>query len=175
MAHEDLLSMIEHSEAMEQARKGEVTVKRSYLEKLKANQKTSKHSVNLVMGDPWDDGHGKSEVVMIETNLGVKEIQKAFKAGAKKIGIPLRRGEWDIADDYEENVLTREYYDKFVKHGFEFDVSEHDWLNEDELNIWTDVYVELYLFCVKKGNPDFEYEVIKSKNNIDIGGYGLFY
>lgn len=134
------------------------------------------YSINLMMGDPYADGHGKSEVTMIESNLNVKDLLKAFKAGSKKIGVDFD----EIASDYEEDKLTNEDHDKFVAHGFSFDkVSEFDWTDEDDeyyaLRLDTDLFAELYLFCVKVGRPDFEYKVIRSKNNIDIGGYGLFW
>jgi hypothetical protein len=135
-----------------------------------------KHTINLIVGDWSHDGHNMTDTVTIHSNLNVKELEAAYKKGAKKIGVDPTK---EIAEEYEDNKISKEAYDKLVTHGFDvkdlIDVPDPD-ESEDSYDLYSsEAFSEIWLFVAKTGNPDFEYEMLEeSDNSINIGGYGLF-
>jgi hypothetical protein len=129
------------------------------------------HNINLVVGDWSKDGHNQSESVTIRTNLKLQEVQAAYNKGVKKIGFDLLK---NCCHDYEDNVIQPQFVEKLKSSGYKFD--ENDDLDDEEgWFVDTDIWVELYLFFVKTGNPDFEHEIISDNESIKLGGYGLFF
>ena len=117
---------------------------------------------NLVIGDWSDDGHGKTATITIKSNLTSKGIEKAFKVGAKKIGVDIT----SLCEDYEDYGLPDEAIAKLKKAGYEGDEEE------GFLEAGYESFAAIYLFTVKIGDPSFEYKEVDGKN-INIGGYGL--
>ncbi len=141
------------------------------MSKKKEKNATLPYMINLVMGDQSGDGHGRTEHVTIISNLEKKDIEIAYKAGAKKTKVDLSK---NIACDYEDNKISKEIIEKLIKFGFK----GLDYVvgSDDCYSLWSDTYSYLWLFLVSVGNPDFKYEVINDDSpDIDIGGYGLFY
>jgi hypothetical protein len=137
------------------------------------------HTITLVLGDPYHDGHNISHNEYIKSNLTIKEIQGAYKKGVKKIGVDLSE---DICAGSEENSLEFQYFKKFIDAGFlkfGFELNKDDLKsikNEKDIEyLDSDMFVALYLFTVFIGNGEFKYELIENEeSNIDIGAYGLF-
>lgn len=131
--------------------------------------------IALVLGDWSQDGHNKTETVLIESNLSKKEIEKAYQKGAEKAGISI----CDCCEDYEDNQLSPDQIEKleafipglrkeFEKHGAVFE-------EDEDVRIYTDEFTFCYLETVKFGNPKFKYKIVKADSaEIQIGGYGLF-
>lgn len=132
-----------------------------------------KFTINLVLGDWSNDGHGWTETVVICSNLDTKSLEKAYKAGAKKAGVDWKNC---VAKDYKDNSITIENVDKLAVHGFKIeDVSEDDEPEDSKYSLYTNGYTLGWLFVAKLGNPDFRYEIVENScHNINIGGYGLF-
>lgn len=137
------------------------------------------NSINLIVGDWSHDGHSMTDTIAIKSNLTKEEIKNAYKQGVKTIGIDLSK---DICTEYDVCSISKEQFDKFISLGFvpswmkkykperlakEFSKIDLDFIGE--------FFVEMYLFTVKLGNSDFEYEIEdECENEINIGGYGLF-
>jgi len=57
----------------------------------------------LILGDWSDDGHGKTETFIVESNKPVDEAREAYFEAVKKTGIDF--GE-QVCRDYEDNTWT---------------------------------------------------------------------
>jgi hypothetical protein len=118
--------------------------------------------LSLLMGDPSGDGHGQTGTLLLLSNLSAKEVEKAYKKGAKKLGIDVRK---DVAAQFEDRTISASDLQKFKDAGMAWE-GDADFL-------WTDSYAKLFLFTVKVGDPTFEYQEVKDAT-VEIGGYGLF-
>jgi hypothetical protein len=62
----------------------------------------------LVLGDWSNDGHGKHDKYLLESNVDVSVIQQAYKDSCKLTGVSFNHNEdytkrnrsWEIADEY---------------------------------------------------------------------------
>ncbi len=122
------------------------------------------YKLNLVIGDWSDDGHGKTATVTIDSNMMSREVWDAYRAGARLIGVDLCK---DVASDYQESQLGSGVASKFVAAGFaDYELDSEDYMGSDQ-------FADMFLFTVKKGNPDFSYTRCENED-LHIGGYGLF-
>ena len=134
------------------------------------------HTVNLIVGDWSDNGHGKTETFTVNCNLDKKALEKAYKAGVKKTQVDLTK---DVATNFEDNSISRDAVDKLGKHGFKISDHSDDVPYPDEIDceasLWSDGFATTWLFIARVGNPELEYEfVVDNTSTINIGGYGLF-
>lgn len=143
------------------------------------------HSTTLVLGDWSDDGHGKTDIFIINSNLDSEEILAAYKKASKKLGFKFMD---DVCADYEDNSIPIDYLKKLIESGLQLDqvfTSDYDLKrakkvlededSEENVSLWTDSYTAIFLFIVKLGNPEFEYKIVEDDTDrINIGGYGLF-
>lgn len=126
--------------------------------------------VNLVVGDRWDDGHGKTatftyEVTGAET---LEEVAEAHKAGCKELGIELDRfGEFPYCEEYEDDSFPKEIAEKLG-------LSDYNDTDEEMIGLFPSAFSEVYIKIVQVARPDISFKEIKGQE-LDIGGYGLFY
>lgn len=121
--------------------------------------------IALIVGDWSDDGHGKTETFMIDTNYTQKQLYDA-QHKLDELGY-----EWsETMQDYEDSIVSDETLAKWAELGFIPNVVEHDADGYYD----PDSYVELFLALIRHINPDFVGTVVKS-GAVNIGGYGLFY
>ncbi len=133
--------------------------------------KESKYNIILRLGDPSEDGHGKTCEFNYVFNKSKDEIFSAYKEGAKKIGFDLIN---EVAIEYEDATLDEARFKKLKGAGFdcsyiytEEDAESVKYVNEED-------YISIFLFFVKEGDPSIIYEELNCEV-MDIGGYGLFY
>ena len=48
-----------------------------------------KYTIELIVGDGSYEGHGRTKVIVIESNLTSQEIKAAYSLGANKSGVDL--------------------------------------------------------------------------------------
>lgn len=143
------------------------------------------YTINLVMGDWSDDGHGKTDTVTIVCNLDKKALALAYKAGAKKLRVDVSK---TVAEEYESATLSKADWKKFAAAGMTLQqLFEHPYFrkeaesglkdrNMEYIGLDTDAFARLWLFTAKLGNPKFEFAFTRDDQvSINIGGYGLFY
>jgi hypothetical protein len=128
------------------------------------------HRINLILGDPSGDGHGKSQTVVINSSLSKHELLAPYQAGTKLVGFDFIN---EVCKEYEDCRLEREYKTKLLELGF-FDFYE-DGLEEDTCYLDQELFVQIFLFICKLGDTLFEYQIVESNSYINIGGYGLFH
>lgn len=127
-------------------------------------------NVSLVLGDPYEDGHGRHKTIHIESNRSAKHMQKSYVKGTALVGVDLAE---DLCSDYQSRCIDVTDLKKFIALGFNTGYT----LDEEtggEVVLDIDTFVQIYLFTVKLGDPKFTFKIINNKEVIRIGGYGLF-
>lgn len=142
--------------------------------------------VSLVVGDRSGDGHDKRETTVLKSNLSGPEIMSAYQKATKKLGFDFIT---EVCAEYEDRTVPASKLKTLVEHGLVIEDTFADYeinickdaveAGDDDLSdgvsIWVDTYVEIFLFIIKLGNQDFEYEYAPDDtSHLDIGGYGLF-
>ena len=143
----------------------------------------------LVLGDWSDDGHGKYDKVLVESNKSVKEIQNAYKASCKLTGVSFnhnedfteRKRDWMEARKYQIATEYGQGFDvsdeaKQALRDAGFDVEKHFayGMDEDGDQIAENNIIFLYLWTefVKLSLPDLIINKITKDNSIPvINGY----
>lgn len=123
----------------------------------------AKHLIRLEVGDYWEDGHGKSESIIIECNISRRYLEEAYKKGSELTGISLDKE----CSDYELNELSLETRSLLEVAGIDIDIDEDGIINSQ-------TYSYIYMSIAKAGNPNLEYRFVEM-DRIPIGGYGLFF
>lgn len=135
--------------------------------------KVNVSKINLTIGDYSSDGHGKKEDYLIESNITLAELKKAYAIGSEKVGFDLID---QIAAEYEDSSFPQKHLLKLKELGFDYDLFDEKYCRDDDLNLQDEEYVDIFLFICKLGNEEFKYEFLNDdSDNWDIGGYGLFY
>lgn len=128
------------------------------------------HSISLEMGDCSYDNHGRTETVVIRSNLSKKELEKAYRMGVKITGVDWKT---EVCFGYDDHLLPEEVVKKLEPHGFKIKKNIY-YEEEDGYSVWADGYALGWLFIARIGNSKFEFEIVEeNKNKIYIGGYGL--
>ena len=133
------------------------------------------NQVEIVVGDWSGDGHGKTDTTMIKSSLSGTGIWKAYKKGIEIVGFDLT----EFGSDYEDGYLPTEHYEKLLELGCTIEVDDYDPKDADEdkpekVPLYSESYVDLFLFIVGLGDPEFRYKEADTSDSIHIGGYGLF-
>ncbi len=151
----------------------------------------------LVLGDWSGDGHGKSEEVLLQSNVNVKTIQQAYKDSCKLTGVSFHhnedytglnrnwkeRDEYQIATEYERSGIPAKALTELIKHGFQeafLDNKKYDfdgWKNDlkvgEDIEYDSDTFTEIWIWFVKLSLPE---NTILEKVNVNdetpyINGY----
>lgn len=141
-----------------------------------------KYNLQLVLGDWSHDGHNQTDFILLNTNLSKDEIKDAYALAIKKLGFDFTQ---EVCSEYEDNLLYEKHLDLLLLQGFKIgDLGLLDEYSKKEavkffnkkiktLKLYTEEYLNIYLFIIKLGNPNFKYKIIED-SWIDIGGYGLY-
>lgn len=150
----------------------------------------------IVLGDWSDDGHGKSEKILIESNIEREILQEAYKKSVKSTGIGFNCNEKSkikICAEYDDNKLTTNTFKilenlkcPFDKIGLK-DQSDNN-ITEDtceEFYFDNDTFLNLLMWFIGLSVKDFEWKKIKEEipcfngywdKNLNVSfGYGLYF
>ena len=154
--------------------------------------KIGMNKMYLVLGDWSDDGHGKHDKVLLQSNISVNEIQNAYKASCKLTGVSFNdnddytesnrswedRGEYQVCVEYENNTLSDTVFKVLTKFGLTKKLlnsfGTEDMMGEDdEICLYEESYVNLWIWFVKLSLPkDAVIEKVDVKDEIPvINGY----
>lgn len=146
------------------------------------------YKMYLVLGDWSNDGHGKTEKILVKTNYPVDKIQDAYKEAVKKTNITFyhkeNKNQIEICTQYSDNKLSVEAQEILTKFNVPFedliDLTDKKYGN----SLGTEEFQELWFRFVKTASlPDLEYnfpdDVAPCINgywgNLNEGfGYGLY-
>lgn len=155
-----------------------------------------KYQMYLNVGDWSGDGHEKHDRVLIESNLPVKDVQRAYKDSCKLTGLQLnnnedytniKRGWEDVLDaqiltGYEESKITPNQFKILFEHGLRVEMLA-DWNEEDFLEyaeeslegyyIYSvDAYVKFWMWFTMLSNPKLKLTKLPEDDSIpNINGY----
>jgi len=125
--------------------------------------------VSLLMGDDSKDGHGETESLLVEVNVTLKGLEKAYKKGARKLGYDF---EVKAASEYGKRKLSKKVFEKLKELGWSVPAG----FERCGRVLDTDTYADIWIFLAKLGDPELEVYV-QTPDGIDelpIGGYALF-
>ena len=152
--------------------------------------------IKLVIGDFSDDGHGKTETVIVETRHTAEQIIEAFQKGAEKLdlkttyikGWPLLNID-GLCSNYEDYKFPKDIAAKLGVTLSEDVYISAFWENKDINQEWNDFvakdgklekyatlsYCAVWLAIALQGDPTIKMSVVQdTMPKINIGGYGLF-
>ena len=142
----------------------------------------------LVLGDWSDDGHGKTNKVLLLANKTVKEIQDAYKASCKLTGMSFNHNEdyTGLNRDYstaKKYTIVTEYDDSFINNTckeicLRFGFNEEQFDTENKLmarfdwHLHAANFVPFWTWFVKLSLPDLEIDVSSRPDDYPcINGY----
>lgn len=131
--------------------------------------------VVITVGDDDPDFPGYlHQDYYIMSNFSSDQIEKAFKKGAKKIGVDIST----LCNDSDHCLFKQTHANIFQNIGFQFRDWDNDWDSKkygSEQSLSADDYFSLYLFTAKVGDQKFDYEEDNSRtDSLSIGGSGCF-
>jgi len=153
------------------------------------------YQMYLVLGDWSDDGHGKSDKILVNVNWAVKNVQDAYKASCKLTGISFNNGEdytglkrpfqiannYKIAVEYEDSKLHENVLEVLEKFKCPTELIEYYKEEAYDKN-----YIALWFWFVSLSLPGLEYTIDEKGDgipcingywdkNLNVGfGYGLY-
>ena len=122
---------------------------------------SEKYKMYLVLGDWSNDGHGKTDKILVETNYPVEKIKLAYKKAVKKTNIifdhKTNEEQVEICTEYEDSKLNIEAQKLLTKFNIQFkDLNDIE--DEDEFYLGIEEYKELWFRFIKTISlPDLEY------------------
>lgn len=119
-----------------------------------------KFKINVVIGDRWNDGHGRYFTAEYWVNIDPEAVVTAFNVAQKNTGIQFTR----LFQDYGCTEL--DYSTMAVLANLQILPALVHW---DEYS-----YIELFFNFVKLELPLLTWEQLPSTPEIEIGGYGFF-
>ena len=131
------------------------------------------HWFTVTVGDWSDDGHGKTDTHLINSSLSKHEMETAYKAGAKILGIDMVA---NLCEEYEDGTVDKGTVDAFKATGLDLYNLSDKWDREefDEIGKLSarGLWVAMWLHVCKLGATDLVAFHI-DEADINIGGYGL--
>lgn len=135
------------------------------------------HIISFTTGDWSDDGHGKTSTKMFLSNITSSMAAQALKTAIEDLNLPSFGDILSLCSEYEDRNIPEEYhqilgvipnpndFDSIIVEAWEGKVEELE-----KPNNW--FYINIRL--IQHTLPHATFEPIEG-NNINIGGYGLFY
>lgn len=135
----------------------------------------------LTLGDWSDDGHGKYDKILVETNQPIDKIRQAYKDSCKLTTVSFNHNEdftgvkrdylevkkYRICSEYDNNSIPKESVEILSKYEGFSDLDFEDY--KDELFVG-ESFVKFWFWFVKLSLPELEYAEINEKIP-SINGY----
>lgn len=147
---------------------------------------------NLPIGDWSDDGHGKHEDYLIESNKPVEYVREMYFQACDKIGFSLdgkyRKTKLTPNAGYEDYSFSKETLQALLDFGVKLSKEDIDFIQEEEYLEDTELLCDIILAFIKTQDAELEltrlekenypmfqfYGVDAQKRHIGYFGYGLF-
>lgn len=138
------------------------------------------HNITFTLGDPSDDGHGKTKTFHIQCNYSVEEITEAYKKATSILGFDYVE---DVCSEYEERYINPDEARILIEHGI---ISSEDLESEDYYSVkkgsyWIDEcgdYVDIFFEIIRLVLFDCEWHIADYNEKcllpLEGAGYGLF-
>lgn len=126
--------------------------------------------IELVVGDRYDDGHGKTNTAIVEIKnygKGFPDIWKAYFSGVEKTGINIM----DFCEEYEDSTISDEIYSFCKKNNIE--LTGYNKEVDKQPYVWWKEYVEIWVAIFNYNSCNLRAKLVETES-YDIGGYGLY-
>ena len=134
------------------------------------------YTIDLIVGDWSDDGHGNTETFTIQSNLLQGALLDAYRKGCEIAGFDITK----FCNHWEKKYLPANVYTRLVELGLDvenMEMYEHDDSDDSgrkkKYSVWREDFATIYLFLAQLGDPSFRFDRIHT-SSIHIGGYALF-
>lgn len=139
------------------------------------------NTINLVVGDWSDDGHGKTDTITITSNFTMEQIEQAYKDGRGLVGVNLS----NVCNDYEDTLLSYEDWQKLSVAGLIIEnlhMDEYSYgeavkaiTNKEGIYLSPETFARIYMFIADQGSLGLLWNIINDNYHaINIGGYGFY-
>lgn len=146
----------------------------------------------LPIGDWSDDGHGKHEDYLIESNKPVEEVRELYFQACDKIGFSLdgsyKQTKLTPQAEYEDADFSKKTLQTLLNFGVKLNQDDIDYIMENETTDGTELLCDIILAFIKTQDnalelkrilkqdyPRFQfYGFDKQQRHIGYFGYGLF-
>lgn len=134
--------------------------------------------LQIHVGDRWDDGHGKYDTFVFETNASMEAIEQANN----DINENLDFNNW--FNGHEDRISSSQYAEliEYMPEASQYFEESINWRTGQKTGDYSiidgaDGYIGLWIDLVKKYNPMIELTVINDGQTptIELGGYGLYH
>jgi hypothetical protein len=150
------------------------------------------YKFKIPIGDWSDDGHGKHEDYIIESNKPVEVVRELYFQACDKIGFSLdgsyNKTELTPQADYDDYSFTKETLQALLDFGVKLDQDTIDYITEQESTDGTELLCDIVLRfietqdetlkLVRKDEEDYPmfqfYGFDEKERHIGYFGYGLF-
>lgn len=129
--------------------------------------------ITFVVGENGCDGHGKSNVYGIKSNIPPIELRSSYQQGVERLGYDITR----YCQEYEDHKIHSSFQKALRLKGFVVASSSLSFRNDEDTSleyIDAKIFLQIFLFTVRLGNPSFVYSKV-TMPSFEIGGYGLYY
>lgn len=126
------------------------------------------YTFQYTVGDWSDDGHGKTDVFILESSVEADVLKEAFTAGVKCIGHDVT----SMCEGYEENTIPEEVAQAFIDVGVSLDEAD-----DGEVWLAPDALMDMIIATIKAGDPTITLEIIRCVDlvhTIGSTGYGCY-
>jgi len=105
----------------------------------------------LVLGDWSDDGHGKSDKILVNVSHNVEQVRKAYEKSCKTLGFDIG----EVCSDYEENTVSEKVMDILKTLNY----PGYQSLMDEDSCLDIDTYVDLWFWVIGLCINDFKWSV----------------
>lgn len=145
--------------------------------------KNNMYKFKLPIGDWSDDGHGKCEYFMIESNKSVEDVRELYFDTVSNVNYSLDgTSPYSPCSDYEDGKITKEDIDGLgLNQDNYLEITEEGYIGSKE-------FAELFIDFMCTHNEGLELKIVndevkmfpfygfdEKKRHIGQMGYGLFY
>jgi hypothetical protein len=138
------------------------------------------YKYTIVIGDPCHDGHGQTELFVVETSHHHKDIAAAYKRAVEASSVSLdleTPAEFTVCCRYDDGVIPKEAAERLTAIGVEWGWADNGF--EDDGSIWMvpQDMAHLLMQMTKTQLPTFWRSFVEWPREICAGGkigYGCF-
>ena len=93
----------------------------------------NKYKFKIPIGDWSNDGHGKADWYIIESNKPVQEIRELYFQACEKLGWTLDgHDDKSPCSEYEDNTFSKEILQELLDFGIKLDKDDIDYIFKEE-------------------------------------------
>lgn len=152
-----------------------------------------KYKFRIPIGDWSDDGHGKYDDYLIESNQPLERVRELYFQACDKIGFSLdgsyKETKLTPFANYQDSTFSRETLDALLEFGVQLNEEDVEYIREQESTDGHELFLDILFAFIKTQDKSLKLKRIPSeefpmfqfygfdskKRHIGYFGYGLFW